>query len=83
MADVDAFLVALSKIVYPIELYFQWRPQLADPNDEMVLEAAINGRVSAIATHNLHDCEPAFKLFGIRVISPSQSLQELRNERSR
>ena len=53
VAEVDLFLVALSKIIHPVELYFQWRPQLTDPNDEMILEAAINGRVDAIVTHNL------------------------------
>ena len=30
---------------------FRWRPQLADANDEMVLEAAVNGRADALVTH--------------------------------
>ncbi|HEY2534913.1 MAG TPA: PIN domain-containing protein [Xanthobacteraceae bacterium] len=29
---------------------FARRPQLADPADELVLEAAVNGRASAIVT---------------------------------
>ena len=31
----------------PFEVSFRWRPQLADSNDEMVLEAAANGRANA------------------------------------
>jgi predicted nucleic acid-binding protein len=28
----------------PVPTHFLWRPQLRDPNDEVVLEAAVNGR---------------------------------------
>jgi hypothetical protein len=31
-------------LIEPVEVHFQWRPQSRDPNDEMVLEAAINDR---------------------------------------
>jgi len=32
-----------------------WRRQLRGPNDEMGLEAAVNGRADAAATFNLRD----------------------------
>jgi hypothetical protein len=31
------------------------RPPLRDPNDEMVLEAAVNGRADALVTFNVRD----------------------------
>jgi hypothetical protein len=35
--------------------FFQWRPQLPDPDDEMVLELAANGRADTIVTVNTRD----------------------------
>ena len=36
-------------IVEPVRIHYLWRPQLRDPEDEMVLETAVNGRADAIA----------------------------------
>jgi putative PIN family toxin of toxin-antitoxin system len=44
LADVDVALDALAALIEPVEAHLLWRPQLPDPDDEMVLEAAINGR---------------------------------------
>jgi hypothetical protein len=35
---IDRFLAALACACEPVEVSFQWRPQLTDPNDEMVLK---------------------------------------------
>ena len=53
--DVDDVLNALSEIVEPVQAHFLWRPQLSDPNDEMVLEAAINGGATHLVSFNLRD----------------------------
>jgi putative PIN family toxin of toxin-antitoxin system len=37
------FVDAVIALAPPVEPHFLWRPQLRDPNDEMVLEVAING----------------------------------------
>ena len=52
---VDEFLAELAALIEPVELHFQWRPQGPDPNDEMVLEAAINGRADVLVTYNVAD----------------------------
>lgn len=75
--DVDRFLAALASAAEPVEVNFRWRPQLSDPTDELVLEAAVNGEADALVTHNVRDFEPAARLFGLRVLLPRQVLKEL------
>src|SRR5271154_163071 len=53
--DVGAVLDELASIGKRVELLIRVRPMLPDPNDEMVLETAINGRADAIITFNERD----------------------------
>ena len=75
---VDGFLAELALTILPVEIRFIWRPQLQDADDEMVLEAAINGQAEAIVTHNRRDFELATERFGIKVLSPAELLEQLR-----
>ncbi|WP_331251150.1 PIN domain-containing protein [Rhizorhabdus dicambivorans] len=43
LQDVNELLDELAALVEPVEVHLLWRPQLRDPDDEMVLEAAITG----------------------------------------
>ena len=45
--DFDIFLNVVVAILAPVESHFLWRPYLADPDDEMVLEAAVNGQANS------------------------------------
>lgn len=74
---VEEFLAALASAAEAVEVSFRWRPQLKDPKDELVLEAAVNGHADALVTHNLDDFEPATRLFGVRVLLPRDVLKEL------
>lgn len=58
LQDIDDVLNALCEVVEPVQSHFLWRPQLRDPNDEMVLEAAINGAATHLVTFNLRDFDP-------------------------
>ena len=51
--DLDAVLGALAALIEPVEAHLSWRPQLDDPDDETVLEAAINGRADALVTYDV------------------------------
>lgn len=74
IAEIDRFLAALASAVEPVDIHFLWRPQLTDPGDELVLEAAVNGRADALVTHNLRDFQAAAARFGLPVLSPGELL---------
>jgi len=62
--DVSAVLDELASVGKRVELMIRTRPMLPDPNDEMVLETAINGRANAIVTFNDRDFRPVAARFG-------------------
>ena len=75
--EVEGFLAALASAAEPVELNFLWRPQLRDPADELMLEAAVNGYADALITHNVRDFLPAMQTFGLNVLTPAALLEEL------
>ena len=75
--EVAGFLAAFASASEGVEVHFRWRPQLGDPADEMVLEAAVNGRADALVTHNVSDFAEAVVRFGLRVATPGAFLKEL------
>lgn len=53
---------------------------MPDPNDDMVLETAINGHAHAIVTFNERDFNPAAAGFGCLVMRPGEFLRVLASE---
>lgn len=79
LRDIDRFLSALAAACEAVEVSFQWRPQLSDANDEMVLETAVNGQADALITHNVRDFVKGAERFGLRALRPGEFLKELRS----
>lgn len=77
-AQIDSFLGALATLCEPVDVHFSWRPQLRDPADEMVLEAAVNGRANAVVTFNFKDFHPATETFGIAILTPGDIIRRLK-----
>ena len=77
--DVRNLLHALASVLVPVSIQFLWRPQLRDPNDDMVLELAVNGlgrgQPVTLVTFNQRDFLPQATRFGIPVIGPAQFFQ--------
>ncbi len=76
--EVDEFLRELAALVEPVEVHYRWRPQLRDPNDEMVLETAIHGGADALVTFNLADFADAGARFDIAIVRPADLLRSLK-----
>lgn len=76
-SDVHVFLSEFAALSEAVEVHFLWRPVLSDPRDEMVLEAAVNGRADALVTHNIKDFSAAHGLFGVSIMKPSAFLQRV------
>ena len=77
-AEISTYLDGLAKLVEPVKIHYLWRPQLRDPADEMVLEAAVNGQVDWLVTFNKRDFGDTPEKFGITVANPSDALWSLR-----
>ncbi len=76
--DLALFLDGLAAIAVPVESHFLWRPRLRDTGDEMVLEAAVNGRADAIVTFNRRDYGDVPGSFGVAVLEPAEALRGIR-----
>ncbi|MBI3208474.1 MAG: putative toxin-antitoxin system toxin component, PIN family [Candidatus Solibacter usitatus] len=76
--EVRNLLDVIFDVVVPVEVHYQWRPQLTDAGDEMVLEAAVNGRADAIVTFNIAHFKRAIGRFGIKLWKPAEALREIR-----
>jgi predicted nucleic acid-binding protein len=76
-ADVNVLLDAVAAVVEPVRLAFLWRPVVRDPGDDMVLEAAVNGRADALVTFNIRDFVGVEEQFGVAVLSPGEAVRRL------
>ena len=67
-------LMAVSQLT---EIFYLWRPNLADEGDNHVLELAVASRAAAIVTHNRTDfVRSELKFPDIRILAPADLLKE-------
>jgi putative PIN family toxin of toxin-antitoxin system len=76
--QVEIFLDVIIAMAEPVPTHFLWRPQLRNPNDEMVLEAAVNGRAEVLVTFNVRDYGTAASQFGVEVLLPREAIARIR-----
>jgi len=62
----------------PVHIAHRLRPQLVDPDDEFVLEAAHHGKAEAIITLNTRDFLVAARRFGISALLPGEALERVK-----
>ena len=75
--EVRTVITALCRVGEHVDVWFLWRPLLRDPADEMVLEAAINGRADALVTFNRRDFGDEPGRFGVALLSPQEVLKRM------
>lgn len=76
-SQLSIFLNALAHLVSPVEVHFLWRPQLRDPADELVLEAAVNASAHTLLTFNLRHFADVARRFNLHVSPPGPFLRSL------
>jgi len=71
-------ILAQAALVQPI--WVRRRPALPDPDDDLVLECALEARADAIITMNVRDFAGAGETYGMRILKPGDLVAELRKE---
>lgn len=74
----NAILDALAAVALPVNFHFPWRPRLKDPQDEMVLDTAVNRQASRLATFDMRHLAEAAREFGIQALTPGELWRELK-----
>lgn len=78
ISDVDEMLAALIQVAVSVAFAFMLRPRLTDPQDEMVLDTAANGRADFLVTLNVRDFRSQSGQFGFEIVSPLEMWRLLR-----
>ncbi len=78
-SEVVEILDALAGVCVPVVFDYRWRPTGAHPDDDLVIETAINGQANLIATFNLKDMGKAGGLFGFEVQRPGPVVRRMRS----
>jgi len=60
------------------EVYYSWRPNLKDEDDNFVVELAVASNSLFILTYNMKDFNDAELLFSHKVITPERFIEEMK-----
>jgi len=72
-SDIEDIIDYLCTVGDHRKVHFLWRPNLKDPNDDFVLELAVESECNYIVTHNFKD----IKTFKLKAITPQELLRKL------
>jgi putative PIN family toxin of toxin-antitoxin system len=76
--DVKELIEILESLAEPVSVIHKSRPLSPDPDDDMVLDVAINGDADAIVTQNSRHFNAAASRFAIRVLTPNELIAQIR-----
>lgn len=74
--DVDELLNAICARAEEWQLSAHWKPVLSDPDDEPLVQLAVESSTRRITTHNVRHLRPAIAL-GVEVLRPAEFLGKL------
>ena len=75
-SDIDDILDYICSVAEHRKIHFLWRPVLRDPQDDMVLELAVESEADYVVTHNVKDYV-GIRAFGIIALSPMEFLRKM------
>ena len=77
-AEVLELIEAVEGFAESVEIVRKHRPLSPDPNDDMILDLAINGQADVLVTNNTKHFIAAARRFGITVLTPAEMLRRMR-----
>ncbi len=75
-SDIDDILDYLCSVAGLHTVFYLWRPFLRDPDDDMLLELAVEAECDRIVTFNTRDFF-GIQSFGIQAVTPQEFLIEI------
>jgi len=72
--DMEAILDYICAVAQSKKIHYLWRPNLPDPDDDMVLELAVAAGCTYIVTFNIQDFVEA-EGFGVKIVTPKEFLK--------
>lgn len=76
--DIGKIVDGLCLLASHQQVFFAWRPFLADPDDDLVLELAVAASAPFVITHNITDFRGSDSL-GVQAITPAEALPLIRS----
>ena len=77
-SDAQALIDIIADLAEWVVIDVLWRPQARDPDDDLVIDAAVNAGADTIVTFNRRDFGGAPGRFGIACLLPHEALETLR-----
>lgn len=74
--DVNDILDYLCSVAGLHDIFYLWRPFLSDPEDDMLLELAVEAGCQQIVTFNQRDFR-GIEQFGLHALTPQEFLQKI------
>jgi putative PIN family toxin of toxin-antitoxin system len=75
LTDIDEFLDGICAIANKRSIFYLWRPTASDPDDDFLVDLAVESQSDFIITFNKKDLREVEK-FGIILLSPKEFLQK-------
>lgn len=74
LEDIDTVISALCSIANRRTIFYLWRPTASDPDDDFLIDLAVECQADFIITYNKRDLRAA-ENFGIQLVTPKEFLQ--------
>lgn len=75
-AELRELLNAYYSVCEWVPIYYLWRPNLSDENDNFLIELAVAGNAYCVVTQNIRDLKKSELVFpDLRILTPEQLLR--------
>ncbi|MUH00115.1 putative toxin-antitoxin system toxin component, PIN family [Scytonema sp. UIC 10036] len=74
--EIDDVIEAICSIAHLCDIFYLWRPIARDPDDDFLIDLAVECQADFIITYNQKDLQAA-SLFDIKVVTPKEFLQQV------